>query len=192
MKVTKCTRDEAWLQVALSDDLTLLADHAHCEKKAAAGAISFIARFPEQSRLVTAMAPLAAEELGHFAEAHALLLARGGVLGADLGDPYAQALVAQAGGDTRIDRMVDRLLIAALIEARSYERLVLLGEHHPDPELAEVFARLARAETLHGDIFVVLARELGASVAAVDLRLAELLEREHAIIEANPLRCAIH
>ena len=192
VKVKPCSRDLEWLPVALSDDRALLADHAHCEKKAASGAISFIARFSTEPRLVSAMADLAAEEIAHFAEVHRLLLARGGTLGLDHGDPYAQALIALAGGDTKVDRMIDRLLIAGLIEARSYERLVLLAEHHPDPELTEMFGRLARQEGAHGELFVDLARALGPSVELVDARLEALIALEHRIIEDNPIRCAMH
>lgn len=192
MKARKTSRDAAWLEVALTDPVALLSDHAHCEKKAAASAIGLIARYPEASRLVDAMAELAREELEHFAEVHRLLVARGGVLGPDLGDPYASALVKLAAGETRAERMVDRLLISALIEARSFERLALLGGHHPDPELREMFARFARSEARHGSLFVTLARELGPSRAHADARLEALADAEVALVEAAPLRCAIH
>lgn len=192
MKVRKTTRDAAWLEVALSDTAALLSDHAHCEKKAASSAISLIARYPEASSMVTALADLAREELEHFAEVHQALVARGGVLGVDVGDPYVQRLVKLAQGETRAERIADRLLISALVEARSFERLALLGEHHPDPTLAEMFARFARTEAHHGALFVGLAREHGPSREHVDERLAELLDHELAIIESHPLRCAIH
>lgn len=191
MKVKKTSRDAAWLEAALSDARALLSDHAHCEKKAASSALSLITRYPEESGMVEALAALAHEELEHFAEVHRLLLARGGVLGPDLGDPYVQRLVRLAQGETRAERIVDRLLISALVEARSFERLALLGEHHSDPELAEMFGRLARTEAHHGALFVRLAREVGGREHA-DQRLAELLDRELEIIEANPIRCAMH
>lgn len=128
----------------------------------------------------------------HFAEVHRLLVARGGALGPDLGDPYASAVVKLARGESRAERMVDRLLISALIEARSFERLDLLGVHHPDPELREMFARFARSEARHGHLFLTLARELGPGRDHADARLAALADAEHAIVEAAPLRCAIH
>ncbi len=192
MKARKTSRNEEWLAAALSDTLTLLSDHAHCEKKAAASAISLIARFWKKPRLVQEMGELAEEEMGHFNEVHALLVARGGVLGADDGDPYAKALVKQARGETGDERMVDRLLIGALIEARSFERLQLLGEHHPDDELREMFARLAVSEARHGAQFVALARDLGPSREYADARLAELADFEWELIEHGPIRCAMH
>ena len=96
MKIPNNSHDAAWLECALSDTLALLVDHAHCEKKAAATALSLIARYPEDSELVTAMTELAQEELGHLAEVHQELVARGGRLSRDHGDPYAKALVAHA------------------------------------------------------------------------------------------------
>lgn len=191
VKKTSSATDAAWLAAATSDARALLSDHAHCEKKAASSALSLITRYPEQSAMVEALADLAHEEIEHFAEVHRLLLARGGALGPDLGDPYVKRLVMLARGETREERIVDRLLISALVEARSFERLALLGEHHPDPELAEMFGRFARTEAHHGALFVKLAREVGGR-EATDRRLAELLAAELEAIEANPIRCAIH
>ncbi|MCB9736561.1 MAG: tRNA-(ms[2]io[6]A)-hydroxylase [Deltaproteobacteria bacterium] len=192
MRARKTTRDAAWLAVALSDPVALLADHAHCEKKAAANAIGFIARYPERTAIVTAMAALAQEEMGHFAEVHAMLVARGGVLPPDDGDAYAKALAGRAGGLSQDDRLVDRLLIGALIEARSFERLALLGEHHPDPELRDMYQRFARSEARHAALFVALAREVAGDRERVDARLEALAEYEQRLVEDGPLRCAIH
>jgi tRNA-(ms[2]io[6]A)-hydroxylase len=196
MRVSKTSRDEAWLEVALADTPTLLADHAHCEKKAAASAFMLITKYPDEPGLVPAMVELAQEELAHIGEVHAALTARGGVLGKDDGDPYVQALLKQVRSGAAHHALIDRLLCAALIEARSFERLRLLGERHPDPELAELFGRFARSEARHGAVFVQLARAAGERRGedkdAVDRRLGELGAREHDIVEAMPLRCGIH
>lgn len=196
MRATKTSRDEAWLEVALSDDLALLSDHAHCEKKAAASAFMLITKHPDEPGLVPAMVELAREELEHFGEVHAALTARGGTLGKDDGDPYVQALLKHVRSGAAHHALIDRLLVAALIEARSFERLRLLGEHHPDPALADLFSRFARSEARHGAVFVQLARGVGErkgdDKAAIDRRLEELQAAETAIVEAMPLRCAIH
>ncbi|MCC6625628.1 MAG: tRNA-(ms[2]io[6]A)-hydroxylase [Deltaproteobacteria bacterium] len=196
MRLEKTRLDEAWLAAALSDPLALLSDHAHCEKKAAASAMGLVNRHPEETALVTAMVALAREELEHFADVHAALVARGGTLGPDLGDPYVQALLGEVRSGGALDRLVDRLLCSALIEARSFERLWLLAERHPDPDLRELYDRFARAEARHGTVFVQLARDLvtarGGAREDVDQRLAELTRRELAIIESHPIRCAIH
>ncbi len=178
--------------MALSDDLALLSDHAHCEKKAAASAIGLIARYYEQPLLVSAMASLAQEEMAHFEEVHGLLVARGGTLGADNGDPYVKALLASVRGIAKHDKLLDRLLISSLIEARSCHRLQLLAANHTDPELAEMFARLVRSEGQHAHQFVDLARQLVGDREPVDERLAELVDIEQAIIDSTPIRCAIH
>jgi len=196
MRATKTTRDEAWLEVALGNDLALLADHAHCEKKAAASAFMLITRYPDEPGLVAAMVDIAREELEHLGEVHAVLTARGGVIGKDSGDPYVQALLKAVRSGAAQDALIDRLLCAALIEARSFERLLLLGQHHPDPILAELFARFARSEARHGAVFVQLARAVGerhgAGRTTIDERMAELTSHEHAIVESLPLRCGIH
>lgn len=196
MRVTRTDKDMAWLPVALSNDLELLADHAHCEKKAAASAMMLLTRYPDEPGLVPTMVELAREELEHFGEVHAMLTARGGRLGKDPGDPYVQGLLTAVRSGAAIDGLIDRLLIAALIEGRSFERLRLLGEHHPDPELRELFARFARSEARHGATFVHLARTIGAhhgvSRELVDARLSALLAHEHTTIEGLPARCAIH
>ncbi len=196
MRATKTSKDEAWLAAALGDDLTLLADHAHCEKKAAASAFMLITRHADEPGLVEAMVDLAQEELAHFGEVHRVLVARGGALGPDRGDPYVQALLKNIRGGAAFTALIDRLLCAALIEARSFERLRLLGDHHPDPALAALFARFARSEARHGAIFVQLARGVGErnglDKGAVDERLAVITADEQRIVEMLPVRCAIH
>lgn len=187
----KSPRDPEWLAHVLTDTVGLLRDHAHCERKAAGSAMALVARCPDHPALVQAMAELAVEELGHFQEVHERLIARGGELGPDPGDPYAKALVGLVGGGPQ-QRLVDRLLVSALIEARSCERLRLLGKHHPEPELAEMFHRFAGSEANHANLFVRLARELGADPAAVDARLAELASFEARLIDEGPVRIAMH
>lgn len=184
-------RDETWLEVALSDTKALLADHAHCERKAAATALSLVAKHPDRPDLVRSMIELAREELLHFEEVHAALLARGGTLPPDPGDPYARALVGLVSGQGD-ERLVDRLLVSALIEERSCQRLLLLGRRHPDPELAEMFLRFARAEANHGPLFLRLAREAAEDPGAVDARYARLAAEERRIVDEGPVRCAIH
>lgn len=196
MRLEPTKNDEAWLAAALSDPMALLADHAHCEKKAAASALGLVNRHPEETALVTAMIALAREELEHFADVHAALVSRGGTLGPDHGDAYVQALLGQVRSGGHLERLIDRLLCSALIEARSFERLWLLAERHPDPDLRALYDRFARAEARHGAVFVSLARDVaeahGASRDSVDARLVELTRAELSIVDAHPVRCAIH
>jgi tRNA-(ms[2]io[6]A)-hydroxylase len=177
----------AWVQLAIRRFDEVLVDHAHCEKKAAAQALSLLAAFPSVPGLARAMARLAREEAGHLSQVLALMEKRGLSLGRDAGDPYAQglqALVRQPAGE----RLLDRLLVSALIEARSEERLRLLAEHLPDADLREFYARLAEAEKGHRELFLRLARRS----EGFERRLLEMLRAEGALIRDLPLRPAIH
>src|SRR5437016_334469 len=104
----------AWLDLAVERFDEVLVDHAHCEKKAAAHALSMLAAFPDVPGLARAMAQLAREEAGHLAQVLRLLDQRGLSLGKDPGDPYAQALQERVR-HPRTERLLDRLLISALI-----------------------------------------------------------------------------
>ena len=191
MRRRESPRDPEWLAHVLTCTDRLLRDHAHCEKKAAATALSLVQRYPEHPRLVREMVALAVEELDHLQAVHEVLVARGSALGPDEGDPYARALVGQVKG-TPAQRLVDRLLVSALIEARSFERLRLLTKHHPDEELVALWGGMAKAEARHADLFVQLARELSGDEALVDRRLAELDAFERELVDEGPIRCAMH
>src|SRR3954468_22832847 len=110
-----CATSAAWVRLALERFDEVLVDHAHCEKKAAANALSLLAAFPDVPGLPRAMARLAREEAGHLAQVLQLLDRRGLRLGRDPGDPYAQALQGLVR-QPRAERLLDRLLVAALIE----------------------------------------------------------------------------
>ena len=179
----------AWVRLALARFDEVLVDHAHCEKKAAAHALSMLAAFPDAPGLPRAMARLAREEAGHLAQVLALLERRGLALGRDPGDPYAQGLQKLARAP-RSQRLLDQLLVSALIEERSRERLGLLAAHLADPELRGFYARLADAEAGHGALFLRLARR--ASPEGLEQRLAVLVREEADLLARLPLRPAIH
>jgi tRNA-(ms[2]io[6]A)-hydroxylase len=182
--------DPRWLPLALARFDEVLLDHAHCEQKAAASAMALVAAYPERSTLVRRCTRLAVEELRHFRLVHERLVARGLVLDRDRGDPYARALLALARTGP-LPRLVDRLLAAALIEARSHERLSLLAGALPDPGLATLYRSFATAEAGHHRLFVELAEE-AAGAAATAKRLAELAEAEATIVAGLPLAARIH
>ena len=181
--------DPAWVRLAVERFDEVLIDHAHCEKKAAAHALSLLAAFPDEPGLARAMATLAREESAHLAEVLVLLERRGLQLGRDGGDPYAQGL-QKLIRTPRAERLLDQLLVSALIEERSRERLRLLADHLADPELKSFYARLADSEEGHGNLFLRLARRLAAT--GCEARLAALLASEAALIERLPIRAAIH
>jgi tRNA-(ms[2]io[6]A)-hydroxylase len=178
----------AWVTQAVERFDEVLVDHAHCEKKAAAHALSMLAAFPGTPGLPRAMARLAREEAGHLGQVLSLMEKRGLSLGRDAGDPYAQGLQAQVRQPAP-ERLLDRLLISALIEARSEERLRLLSEHLPDADLREFYARLAESEQGHGELFLKLARRNSTDV---EFRLQQLLHVEADLVRSLPVRPAIH
>lgn len=182
--------DPAWAKLAVEQFDAILIDHAHCEKKAAASAMAMVTRYPEKHELVRRCVKLAQEELRHFQQVHDRILKRGLKLTRDGGDPYVQELrqALRAGGD---ERLMDLLLISALIEARSWERLAILGEHLPQENDRHFYRGLAQAEAGHYRVFVDLAK-IYCDDAAVDARLEELAYLESEIIRSRPLEPRIH
>lgn len=169
----------------------MLCDHAHCEKKAASTAISLCAAWPERVQLVQSMARLAHEELNHFRQVYDRIVARGLVLQRDQGDPYAKALRREVRHRHDDTRLTDMLLVCGLIEARSHERLALLGSGLEDAELRRFYASLAQAEAGHSRLFVRLAEAYGQP-SEVSERLEALAQREAEILADLPVEPRIH
>ena len=179
----------AWLAAALDDLDSVHADHLHCERKAAQSALSLIRSYPERSDLVTAMARLAHDETRHVVQVAALMARRGQPASYDHGDDYAAALRG-AIRTREPERLVDRLLVFAIIEGRSAERLALLAGALDDPRARELYASLAIAEVRHRDTFLALARDAAASTWRP--RAAELCAVEAAILARRPVTARIH
>ena len=182
--------DSRWVEVALGDLDAVLSDHLHCERKAAQSALSMVRAYPDRPDLVAAVARLAHEETSHVVQVTQVLARRGARPRYDLGDDYVQSL-RRAVRKREPDRLIDHLLVFALIEARSAERLGLLGEALPDPELAALYRALASAEVRHRDTFLALAVAVGPA-AEVAQRTAELAAREAEIVLRLPIRPRIH
>ncbi len=190
----------AWLACALADMDSVLRDHAHCEHKAAVTALAFVSRYPDDPELVLRLSALAAEEADHLRRVAALCNERGVPLGHPERDPYAKALLSHARPDA-LGHRVDRLLVCALIEARSCERLKLLAEHLEDAALRTFYDELWRCEAGHFTLFrelaersLVLAGGLAQedAKARVKARLDELAEVEARVMREQPVRAAIH
>jgi tRNA-(ms[2]io[6]A)-hydroxylase len=189
VSILRAETDPRWAGVAITALDRTLADHAHCEKKASASAVKLIADHPDLPDLVRPLARLAQEETQHFFAVLNELARRGRTLPPDEGDPYAQALNRRVRSG--VPRLVDRLLVAALIEARSRERLALLGDALDEPRLRDLYQRLAHAEAGHERLFVDLARR-HAGGEDVDGRLAALADAEARIVAELPLLPRIH
>ena len=158
----KLPTDPRWVNIVEKNIDDSLTDHAFCEQKAASTAISLIVGFPEYTELVNEMTALVREEMGHFKMVHDLIIARGQTLGRDRKDDYVIALLSFfPKGGSRTTQLVHRLLIAALIEARSCERFRLLSEELEDADLREFYKKLMISEAGHYTMFLKFARQYG-------------------------------
>jgi tRNA-(ms[2]io[6]A)-hydroxylase len=217
----KTETDAAWAEEAIRDLGRVLVDHAHCEMKAASNALSLAARHPEVPAIVRALTVLAREEIDHFQQVLTLLEERGLSLGPPPVDTYVALLRRAAAADKRGPRLgvlVDRLLVGALIEARSCERFKLLADAlerqagqagqaegaESEVSASAFYRQLLAAEARHYrelvDLALVAANALpGQSATRADVlaRLDVLAEREGAIVcelarGPAPMRATIH
>ena len=181
--------DARWLDVALADLDAIHADHLHCERKAAQSALSLIRSYPDRAELVRDMARLAHDETRHVVQVSQLMSRRGQPAAFDFGDDYAAKLREQIRKSEPL-RLLDRLLVFAVIEARSAERLALLAGALDDPKARDLYASLADAEVRHRDMFLALARD----TAPGDWRerAGELTRFEATIFEARLITAQIH
>lgn len=179
-----------WLATVLADFDSFLRNHAACERKAGGTAMSFVAHYPDRPELVRACIALAREELEHFERVVERLAERGLTLGPDTRDPYVGSLKREFRKGSE-EYFLDRLLVAAIVEARGCERFALVGSGLDTGPLRDFYRDLAASEARHHELFLRLAR-IYFTGDAVEARLAELLEREAAIMSDLPLRAAVY
>ena len=180
----------AWAAEVLSAPLELLNDHAHLEKKAAANALELLNRWPEPSppeNWVAAMTAVARDEVEHLAVVSRLLARRGGRLTKQHSNPYAGRLRDLVRKGTGRGELADRLMVSALIEARSCERFQLLAGAvaDDDRELQKLYRGLWASEHGHYKTFIQLAERVEPA-ADVARRWEEMLDAEAAIIRSQP------
>lgn len=198
MLCLKVGTDAEWACAAVGRIDAVLIDHAHCEMKAASNALSLATRYPEDVDLVRVLTDLAREERDHFERVRTLIEARGATLGAPTVDGYAAGLrrAIRALPDGPVSTpLVDRLLVAAIIEARSCERFKLLADAATSEvgqrEVAALWEELFAAEAGHYRTFVDLALRVGhGDRRRVVTRLERLAEAEAAIVTALARRDA--
>ena len=158
----KLPTDPRWANSIEENLEEILIDHAYCEQKAASTAISFIVTYPELNDLVTSMISLAQEEMAHFSMVHKLIIERNMTLGKERVDHYVRKVLDFfPKGDDRMKRLVYRLLVAALIEARSCERFKVLSQKLSDEKLKKFYEKLMISEAGHYTLFLGLARKYG-------------------------------
>ncbi|TAF68370.1 MAG: tRNA-(ms[2]io[6]A)-hydroxylase [Flavobacterium sp.] len=179
----KLATDPRWVTIVESNIEEILTDHAWCEQKAASNAIYIIINNSEKEELVTEMTRIALEEMEHFQMVHNIIKEKGLTLGRERKDNYVNDLVKFAKKDgSRNDALVERLLFAAMIEARSCERFRVLSQNIKDPELAKFYHDLMVSEAGHYTTFLKFARQY-TEKTDVDKRWQEWIDFESSIIE---------
>ena len=152
--------ETSWAEIAKDNLQQILTDHAILEQKAASNAVSLIINYSEETELVKEMSNIAIEEMQHFKMVHLLMVKRGMVLGREQKNDYAIRLQKFFNKTKdRTNALVQRLLIAALIEARSCERFKVFSENMEDEELSKFYTNLMISEAAHYTTFLQFARQ---------------------------------
>ena len=184
--------DPRWAALAREDLHTLLVDHAWCEHKAASNAMSLVVRHPGLTDLVEELTRIAAEEISHFGMVVERIRERGWVLGPERKDSYVNELLTFVRKDgSSEERLVDRLLFSAMIEARSCERFKMLSETAADEGLREFYRELMISEAGHYATFIGLARKHGGRTD-VDARWKQFLEFEARVVAGYGKSAEMH
>ena len=189
----KLPTDPSWVKNVVEKNIAeILTDHAWCEQKAASNAISIVVKFPELSDLVKEMIKLSQEELSHFQMVHEKIINRGLLLGRERKDNYVNLLYSfMRKGGSRDEILVDRLLFAAMVEARSCERFKVLSENIGEKDLAEFYHELMISEATHYTLFTNFARKYANGID-VEKRWEEWLNYEAEIISGFGKTETIH
>ena len=187
----KTASSPEWIEAVMNDFPSFLQDHADCERKASAMAMSFVVKYPNRVEIIPELIETAIEELNHFEQVYKLMQKRGIQLKHQITeDPYVKLLVKQCHSG-RIERFLDRLLIASVVETRGAERFKLVSEHLEDMSLKKFYKSLWVSEAKHGHIFVKMALNY-FDKDQVYSRLETWIDREAESLEKLPIKAALH
>jgi len=188
----KFETETSWAEIAENDLQQILTDHAFAEQKAASNAVSIIINYSEETKMVQAMSAIAIEEMEHFKMVHDLMIARGMVLGREQKNDYAKHLHSFfPKTNDRTDALIQRLLIAALIEARSCERFKVFSENLEDKELSNFYKELMVSEANHYTTFLGFARKY-QDRKIVDKKWDGLLAYEAEFMKKRGKKAKVH
>ena len=191
----KMATDPRWIDIAEKNIEEILTDHAYCEQKAASNAISIIVQYPMYPDLVKAMTEICQEEMEHFNMVHEKILAMGLTLGFERKDPYvndlSEYLRRNKTNSSPEGLFVNKMLFAAIIEARSCERFKLLSESLTDEELRLFYRSLMESEARHYTTFLGFARKYSRGID-VEQRWMDLLEFEARLMKSYGNNHTIH
>lgn len=188
----KFETETSWAEIAKNDLRQILTDHAFAEQKAASNAVSIIINYSEETEMVTAMSEIAIEEMEHFKMVHDLMVERGMTLGQASKNDYALRL-QQFFPKThdRTEALISRLLVAALIEARSCERFKVFSENMEDEQLSDFYKELMISEAGHYTTFLGFARKY-QDRAIVDEKWQSLLKFEAEMMRNRGKTAKVH
>lgn len=182
---------EDWINAVMNDFDSFLRDHADCERKASAMAMSFVAKYPNRKEIIPLLIETAIEELEHFEDVYKVMESRGVELNHEITeDKYVKQLLKLCKSD-REGRFLDRLLLASIIECRGAERFKMVCDALDEGELKDFYKRLWTSEAKHGNIFVEMAFNY-FDKKHVYQRLEELNKAEGEVLEGLPIRAALH
>ncbi len=182
----------AWLERVLGNFDAFLQDHADCERKASAMAMSFVAKYPERHEIIPELIETGIEELEHFQQVYTFMQQRGVALASEMApDPYIKQLMALSHGGTHLTRFRDRLLLASLIECRGCERFKMVSEAVAEEEIKRFYKLLWASEAKHSHLFIHMALRYFEK-EDMDARLKQLVAEEATIVQKLPLRAALH
>lgn len=186
-----CESSKEWVEAVMDDFDSFLQDHANCERKASAMAMSFVAKHPDRVEIIPELIETGIEELEHFQAVYNIMAQRGVKLPAEMGqDLYVKQLIDHCRSG-REERFMDRLLLASIIECRGAERFRLVYEALEPGELKNFYHNLWASEAKHGNIFVRMALIYFARDTTYK-RLEELNLIEAEVLKSLPLQPALH
>lgn len=187
----KVASSSDWLDAVMNDFDSFLQDHADCERKASAMAMSFVAKYPDRNEIIPELIETGIEELEHFEQVYQLMRERGISLRHSIGeDKYVSQLIKQCHSG-RIERFLDRLLIASALETRGAERFRLVAEAQEEPALQKFYKTLWVSEAKHGHIFVKMALNYFDETQVYE-RLDWWMDREAEAIQSIEIKAALH
>lgn len=182
---------QEWIDTVMGNFDEFLKDHANCERKASAMAMSFVAKYPDRVAIIPELIDTSVEELEHFRDVYKIMESRGIQLTHEIGqDLYVKQLLDKCRSG-REERFMDRLLLASLVETRGAERFRMVYEALDDPELKKFYHQLWASEARHGEVFVRMALNYFDEKLVYN-RLDEMTEDEGEVLQNLPLKPALH
>ncbi len=181
----------AWTKAVMDDFNSFLADHADCERKASALAMSFVAKYPDRKEILPKLIATALEELRHFQQVYKIMEKRGVALNHEITEDLYIKQLLQLCHSGREERFLDRLLIAAIVECRGAERFWLVYDAVEDGKLKDFYKKLYESEVNHGNVYLEMAR-IYFEEQAIQKRLAYLIAEEGKILNGLKPRAALH